>query len=315
MKIKILLIIIFISFQSFSQKDTIIYSGDTVNIYYYYSNGNIRQFEKQIKGRDWLSYRNFTYYFENGKVEWSNYYDSKIDSSFSIKYHKNGMIKYFSYDSKRHWETVEYDKKGIIKKKTYRNIDLNENYYIIDHYKKGAKKNTIEKYYKHSKKKILDTIKYYQNDTIKNQQVIIVLETNIDSSYTVNNLKLSKAEYALAKNKYDKYSLSRSKKHWYQEYTSDSILVLEGLFSDFDKCIGVYKEYYPDGVVKIRGYYDKKGRKDGTWRFFMNDGRYYMKAFYVRGFFKMDIKLIIRKRLQTQNKPIEKTGGHLKCYV
>lgn len=282
MKINILFILLIFSVNSFSQKDTTFYSGDTAKIYDYYANGNIWKFEKRIKGRDWLSYENFTYYFENGNVEWSSFYDSKIDSSYKIEYYKNGNIKYKSLGSNSIWKRIYYNKKGIVKE-IHSNDGLNKNYYNIDFYKKGEKIKTRKEYYSSSNKKLLDTIVYYQNDTIKNQQIFIELETDIDTSYTVNNLEFSKTEYDYVKNKYDKYLLSRSKKHWYQEYTSDSILILEGLFSDLDKCIGVFKEYYLDGVVKVRGTYDKNGRKDGMWTYYRNDGRYYMKVFYIKG--------------------------------
>jgi len=285
-KLLLLIIILNITGYLFSQvePDSIFFSGDTVIFHRYFPNGNLWIEERVIKGRDYYySYRFQETYDINGTLTFYEYFDINIPQwdLYLKSIRKNGTVKYISEPASYGNKKTYNNRKGELKRirKTY----YGEQYKIIEKYKNGVLQKTKKRYYKVKPLKAkYKTIKHHEGQIGDNLEVIIISKENGDE-YHVNGKLLTEDEYLNYEKEYNTYLKSRRRKHKYQEYTSDSILIYEGIFKKIDLPCGYYWDYHLNGNIRIRGNYNKNGKEDGEWHYYNEEGQNINRETYKNG--------------------------------
>ena len=269
---------------SYSQIDTSYVVGDTLIKMTYYKNGQLEHLSKYLKGRDMHSYNYSYWYYKNGNPKWLNYWDNFLDTSYYISKRKNGTVKFRDITNKDYFERIEQNTKGQL---TVRTISyFKDTFSTEEKYKKGqiiSTKREVKNQVQTSSK--IDTVKYYQGQ-VGGSSMVVEMENNGIKEFTVNGTKISEAEYLVYKDKYEFYIKRRTPKHFYQEYSADSILDYEGIFKGVDLPCGVYREYYPNGVIKVRGQYNNKGEKNMWWTYYNEQGLINNKELFEDGLLK-----------------------------
>jgi hypothetical protein len=126
-------------------------------------------------------------------------------------------------------------------------------------------------------------VKHYMGQ-IGDNLMVLEIETEDSTIYNVNGVKMGKVEYSEYMEAYNAHIKSRRRAHFYQEFTSDSVLIYEGLFRKVDLPCGNYKSYYADGVtIEVLGYYDRRGQMHGIWRYFDESGLMNERIWYRHG--------------------------------
>ncbi|RYD80579.1 MAG: hypothetical protein EOP53_07835 [Sphingobacteriales bacterium] len=282
-RVVIFLFVVLASFCAYSQKDTSYKNGDTLISKYYYKNGNISYLSKQIKGRDHYSFDHSFSYFKNGSPMFLTYYDydSLHDTSYSYVGRRNGTPKRISISTKKVNQQTEYTRQGEAVRRTVNRF--NGSYYIV-YLKNHIGWDSTTVFFKETpqKHRSLDTVKYY-GGLIGSNLGVVELNINGSIKYLVNSIEMNESEYKTFIAKYDSFMQRREPKHFYKEYTPDSVLVYEGVFKGVDLPCGQLTYYYPNGKVQVYEYFDKKGRKTYLWSYYREDGYFLGSEYYWKG--------------------------------
>lgn len=271
--------VLLISFTAIGQTSNSEVSGDTLTEHYYYKNGSLEMIRRYIKGRDMYSYQNFEWYYKNGNPRIIEYYNMDDDSSFHMSGRRNGSIEFLIKRVNGNFETVKENWRGELVERTYSHADSDS--IFTEKYKRGELVETIREL-SEPRDSGLDTVRHYQGDVGGNSAVIL-METSTGFEYNVNGKRITKEEYQAYEAEYTKYEQSREPKHFYQEFTEDSVLVYEGVFRGGDLPCGGYNEYYNDGTIKTRGWYNEAGERTGAWQYYTREGQFIHSEFYKNG--------------------------------
>jgi antitoxin component YwqK of YwqJK toxin-antitoxin module len=268
-----------------AQIDTSYVVGDTMLVTkYYYRNGQVKMLDQEIKGRDMYSY-NFSYlYYKNGNPKYCTYYDTHIDTDYYVAGRRNGSIELETTYARNHFTDTKQNRKGEVVEISHG--FRSDTFYIEEKYKHGKLISSTAKPYLGRTSEI-DTIVHYQGTVGDNSGVVITQKDGV-TQYNVNGKIMTEAEYNSYQAEYDKYISSRQPKHFYKEYTADSILIYEGDYVGVDLPCGIYREYFPNGTVKVRGFYNSKGERTSVWSYYYETGILYNTESYTNG--KLDKK-------------------------
>lgn len=253
-------------------------NGDTLTERYYYKNGSLEMVKRSIKGRDRNSYINVQWYYKNGNPRTIDYYNGEWDSSFYLSGRRNGSIEFRIKRVNGNFEKIQENRKGELVERTYSFSDSDS--IFLEKYKDGKLIETIGEL-SIPKDSGLDTVRYYRG-AVGDNSAVIVMETPDGMEYLVNDRKMTEEEYRAYEVEYSEYWRRREPKHFYQEFTADSLLVHEGVFTEDLPC-GEYREYYESGTIKIRGWYDMDGERTGTWHYYNPDGQFIHSEYYENG--------------------------------
>lgn len=117
---------------------------------------------------------------------------------------------------------------------------------------------------KTSSKGILDTIKCYQAPPT------LVAEISVSRDATDSLYKAAIFQEDATRNINN--CQNGDKKYYYEEYSSDSLLVCNGAFKKNNKPKGLFVFYYANGEYKAMGEFNSKGQKKGIWLYYNNKG-------------------------------------------
>jgi hypothetical protein len=262
-----------------SQVKNPIIIGDTLIYKYYFRNGNLYCMQKYIKGRDWYTYKFSLWNYRNGNPQWVTYYDTYLDTSYSLTGRRNGSIEVKTTASKKHWVEIKQRKNGEIYERSYG--VYHDHFYHIETYKHGQVVSARIEIIKQLNAPI-DTVLYYRGQ-IGGSSLVIELDSSGINKYNVNGVEMNEDEYKIYNEKYEFYIRRRTPKHYYKEYTADSVLVYEGVFKGVDLPCGEYIEYYETGIIKTRGYYNESGQMERWWSFYNEQGLFYKTELYKKG--------------------------------
>ena len=230
---------------------------------YYYKNGKPWSIEIHMRGKNRYSYENQIWYHKNGEIRSNSFYDKNLDSSYHYITRKNGTVVSEQIFTKNRKVNISEDKNGKTLTKWIHNIGTDSS--TTEIYQEGVLvSSTMNKIQQPSQ--TVSSIPVIVNYDDKFGEVLAVIIVN--DKYTVNNQEMTKSEYEILKVEYDLLMKNREQLHLYKQYSSDSLLIYEGLFKEGDLPCGFYKSYYTNGNLKISGRFDKKGRKTSVWYYY-----------------------------------------------
>jgi hypothetical protein len=271
------------TFMYFSENAVIIslehYSPNSQLVRSYYKNGNVKDERKEVKGRNFFNYSNSSDYFKNGNPKNITFYDTYLDSIYTLRGRENGTVVRQSIRSKGHSVSVKSNKKGRLLQKTTVIGDSSH----IQYFKKtklihNEIQNTNNNLYLGKYR----NINYYEGQ-IGGNQISVTIKSNDSTEYRVDEVKMTEEDYLIHRIKYEEILEKRKKIHYYHHFTKDSVLIYEGLFCEIDSHCGIYRTYYLNGMPKVSARFDKKGRESGVWIYYDNNGLQISTEYYRKG--------------------------------
>lgn len=235
------------------------YALDTIIEKAYYQNGNLLFENLFLRDKSLFSYANSRFYHKNGSTNTVDFYNSSMDTTYYVARRKNGTIQFQDIVSNGNLIRIEQNKNGDVTAR--RTVQFNSDTLHIEKFKNGQLSKVNSFYYNQNINKYFlapDKVVNYQLSSEKNKKV----------NYK-NNHKISEKV--------------QQKKHWYQEFSSDSLLLYEGVFKKMNLPCGAYRANYATGMLKLTGTFDKKGRKSGFWNYYNKAGELEYSEYYEKG--------------------------------